>query len=139
LQRSLRFLQERLRPVHVQLGRFDANQVSGRLRDDPVRPEHLSQLRDEVLERSRGRSRRLLAPKRFDQPVGGDRSPRVEQEQREEGAVLGAAELQSCVFAGNLERAEQAEVLTVSYGDHLAFCRRIAPGCLRVNGPKRHR
>ena len=92
---DLRLLQERLRPVHVQLGRVDANQVAGRLRDDPVGAEHLSQLRDEVLERGRGRSRRLLAPERLDQPVGGDRSPRVEQEQREEGALLRAPELQS--------------------------------------------
>ena len=132
---DLRLLQERLRAVHVQLGGVDANQVSGRLRDDPVRSEHLAQLRDEVLERRPRRSRRLLAPERFDQPVGGDRPPRVEQEQREEGALLRASKLERRIFAGHLERAEQAVVLTVSYADHLAFCRRIAPGCQCVNRP----
>ena len=62
--------------VEVELARVDAEHVSGRLGDDPVGPEQLAQLRDEVLERRRRRPRRLLAPERVDQPVGRDRLAR---------------------------------------------------------------
>ena len=73
-------------------------------------PEELPELRDEVLERGRSRAGRVLAPERVDQPIGRDRAPRVEQEQREQGALLRASELHERCLGTHLERTEQPEL-----------------------------
>ena len=106
-------VEECLHTIHVELGRSDSDQVAGRLRHDQVRPEEFSELGDEVLERGRSRARRVLAPEGIDQPIGGDRAPRVQQKQREQAALLRAPELQGVSVATHLERTEQAEIEAV--------------------------
>src|SRR5439155_23773372 len=85
--------EQRMHPVHVELQRLDSKQVPRRLGHEEIGPEMLAELGDEVLKRGRRRARRVLAPESIDQPVGGDRAARVDQEQCKQCALLRASEL----------------------------------------------
>ena len=91
--------------------------VAGRPRLDPFRAEGLSELRHVDLEhlvRARGHR---IGPDRLDERLDGDDAPRVEQEAGEERARLADREVDdSAVLAGDLERAEQAEVAHAAKG-----------------------
>ena len=60
---------EALEAIEVELALFDAQRVARRLREQPICPEHFSQLRDVALEGFRRRFRRLLAPEVLGQPA----------------------------------------------------------------------
>ena len=94
----------------LRLERVDSKQVSRRFRHEQVRPELLAKLRDEVLERGRGRSRGLLAPERIDQAIGRDRAARIDEQQGKESPLLRASELNRTAVSAHLERAQKAEL-----------------------------
>ena len=76
----------------IELLGVEPHEVAGRARLDHVRAERLPQLRDEVLQRRRRGRRRVALPQRLDEPVERDDPSCVEQEHREERALLRAAE-----------------------------------------------
>ena len=128
-RRRLRVVEERLRPVHVELARLDAQQVPGRLGDDHVGAKQLPELRDEVLERRWSGTRRLFAPERVDQPVGGDGTPGVEQEQREQSTLLRASELQEFSVAADVERTEKTEIHLPPFAGGSRAAGSLSTGC----------
>ena len=96
--------------LEVDLVRIGAEQVAAGLRDDAVAAEGLAQLRDVHLQRLAGGRRRRVLPKRVDQALARDGAVRLEQEQREQRALLVAAELEHSPVVDNLEPAEEAEL-----------------------------
>jgi hypothetical protein len=69
-------------------------------------PEHLPELGDVDLERGRGGLRRGPVPELVDQPVSRDDPVRLEEQEGEQPALLGAAERQRTTVLDGLERAE---------------------------------
>jgi hypothetical protein len=59
--------------------------------------------------------RRVAAPDLIDQALGRDRLVRVEQEQREDGALLRPAQRERAVVGARLEGAEQAVLQRPSF------------------------
>jgi len=98
---------ECLEPREVELVGSDPEHVAGRMRDEDVRPERLSQRRDEVLQRPEGLGGRLLPPERLDDAVGREHFVRVQEQQRQQRARLRSAE-HGRIDPGNLERPEDA-------------------------------
>ena len=90
-----------LEPHGIDLFGRDVEDVPGRAGDEDarrrsgsaVRFEGPSQVRDVRLQRRRGRGRWLTVPELVDEPVDRDDPPRLEEEERQERAVLGRAEL----------------------------------------------
>ena len=105
-----------LEPHGIDLFGRDVEDVPGRAGDEdarrrpgsPVRFERPSQVRHVRLQRRRGRGRWLTVPELVDEPVDGDDPTRLEQEQREEGAVLGRAEVDRAAFGDHGQRARAA-------------------------------
>ncbi len=93
----------------VQFVAFQAHEVAGRLRDDAVGSEELSELGDGVLERRRCGPRRFLAPEPVDETVGGDDIARVEEQEREQRALIAASEPHRRPTIENLERSKDPE------------------------------
>ena len=112
---ALRLGHEPLEAVGIDALRIDDELVAGlACHDDaaavqaPV--ERLAQPRDLDLDRLRGRRRSPRAPELVDQPVGAERLVRVEQEQREEGALLPPPERDDAALVEDLEWTEDVEV-----------------------------
>ena len=76
----------------IDLIRSDVEYVARRACVENVAPQRPAQASDGVLERRGRRLRRLLAPERVDEPVGGDDPAGLEHEDGEERALLGASE-----------------------------------------------
>jgi hypothetical protein len=75
--------------VQVELvGLGELEDVAVRPGDDHVCAEHLAQLGDVHLDGLAGSLGRLLAPKRVDQPLVGDDLARVQQQHRQQPALL---------------------------------------------------
>ena len=74
-----------------------------------VLPERLAQAGDVHLQRGAGGLGRVVAPELVDQPLGRDDAVRLEQQQREHGALLARAEIQRDAVTVGLERPEQSE------------------------------
>src|SRR3954467_11048764 len=72
-------LQQGVEELEVESSRGDVEPIARRLRLEKLRPERLTQLRDEVLQRGNRRSGRLLTPERVDQPVLRDDPTGFEQ------------------------------------------------------------
>lgn len=85
---------EALETVEVELAHVDSQRVPGRPALDALLPERLPQLRDENLEALVCSRRRLLLPDRLDQPVARDDSVRLQQEHRQEDALLLSAQIE---------------------------------------------
>ncbi len=81
-------LRQGLEAFEVELAVGDANQGAGRPRDDQVAAERLPQLGDVNLERRRGRLRLLDAAQLLDQAVTRDGLDGVQEQKRQEGALL---------------------------------------------------
>src|SRR5258706_10630933 len=96
--------------LEVDFARIGAEQVAAGLRDDAVSAESLAQLRDVHLQRLAGGRRRLVPPQRVDQPLARDGAVRLEQEPREQRALLLPAQLERAPVVDHLERAEETEV-----------------------------
>src|SRR4029450_2547623 len=102
-------------PIEIELTRPDAQSIAGRLRLDDFWAERLSQLRDEVLQGGRRRPRRLLTPDRVDQTINRDNPPGLEQEQRQNCALLLAAQQEGTRLIGDLEWSEDSKVSHVTF------------------------
>ena len=68
--------------------------------------EGLSQLGDVDLDRVRRRPRRILRPEQLDQPLRCDQFARVQEQHRQEGALLGRAQLGDRSAVSHLQRTE---------------------------------
>ena len=101
--------------VEIELARPDAQPISRSLRLQHLGPEGLSQLRDEVLQRRRRSSWRLLAPERVDQPVDRDDPARFEQEHRQHRPLFQAAEQERACLVGDLEWTENSKIRHVTF------------------------
>ena len=123
-------LQQRSEAIAVELTRLDDQEVAvpARLQALPLaeRPTHARDLRLDALD---GAGRRLVRPERLDEAVDRDDLVRMEQEHRNEEALLAAAEVDDCaVVTVHLERAEYPEFHWVfrSGGDRNTVSRRLA-------------
>ena len=101
---------ERLEPGEVDLRGIEHECVARGPGHEEVRPEQLTELRDRVLERRRRRPGRVLAPETVDEPLGGDRLVRPQEQQREHGPLVAAAERHDPTAVDDLERAEDPEL-----------------------------
>src|SRR5262249_51322516 len=81
-----------LEALEVELAGLDPRGVARASAFDAVRAECLAHPRDIGVERLAGIVGRLLAPDPVDQPVARDALVRVEEEDREQGALLRATE-----------------------------------------------
>jgi len=79
---GLRFVNERLEAVGIQLTRSDAQHVSGRPPFEPVGAEHPAKVRHVALEGLAGGVRRVVSPYLVDQVLGGHDVVRMEKEAR---------------------------------------------------------
>jgi hypothetical protein len=82
-------------------------------RRDPgrtLRFQQPTQVRDVGLHRREGLRRRLRAPQLLDQTVEGDHRARVEQQDRQDGALLRAPEDQRPSRVEDLQRPEDVEL-----------------------------
>ena len=105
-----------LETVHVDRAPVDAQHVARRPRLEHVGPEELPQLRDQVVQRRRCRSRRLLAPQLVDQPFARYELAGPQQEQeREQGALALPRQREELPRARDLERAQKPKL------EHLAL------------------
>ena len=93
----------------VELLGLEPHEVARRARLDHVRAERLPQLGDEVLERRRRGRGRIVLPQRLEETVGRDDPSRLEQQHREQRALLRAAELDRLSVSTGLERTEDGE------------------------------
>jgi hypothetical protein len=94
----------------VELPVLEPHRVPGRLRDDHISPEHLAELRDVHLDRRRCSLRRLVAPELVDQAVTRNGLVGTEEQERQEPALLRAAELQDPALVLDFQRSEDAEL-----------------------------
>ena len=99
-----------LEAVAIELSRLDRNAVGAADGADRVSRELLAQRRDAVLQDLGGGRRRILAPELVDDHVAGERLVRVEEEQRQDRALLGAAERELSLAVERLKRPEDAVV-----------------------------
>ena len=100
---------EPLEAAEVDLVGRDVEHVPGVPGDEHVGAERLAQERDVVLERVPGRPRRALAPELLDQAVGRDRLGGVQEQRREERAVLAPRQVDRLPAVERFERAEYSE------------------------------
>ena len=94
----------------VELVGTDAEDVSGRARREAVGAQVLAQPRDVHLDGLRRRRRRIVAPQRGLDPVERHRLVRVQQEEREDRALLRASQCDRAAALGDLQRPEESEV-----------------------------
>ena len=111
LERSPPLGQQPLEAVQVELAGLDVHEVAGRAREeDRVGAERLAQPRHVDLERVARRRRRVLGPQLLDQAVAGDDPVGLQQQDRQQRALLRAAEREPAPVRADLERTEDAEV-----------------------------
>ena len=99
-----------LEAIEVQLVGHDLEHVAGRPPRYATVSERLAQPRDVVVERVGGGRWRALSPDAVDQPVARDGGVRVQQQDREERALLGPAQRQVLTVSLDRERPEYREV-----------------------------
>jgi len=116
-----RALDQGTEPIEIQLAGPNIHPVTGRFGLEDLRSECLPQLRDEVLQRGDGGSRRLLAPERVDETVGRHDAAGLEQQEGENGALLQAAEKDRARLLIHLQRSEDSELR------HVTFVTRLLP------------
>jgi hypothetical protein len=104
------FAEQLLEPSEVELVGLDRQHVARRLCEQYLRPKHLPELGDRVLERGSRRSRRLLAPHLVDQPLGRDRLVCPQEQEGEHGALISAADRDRNALRRHLERSQDPEV-----------------------------
>ena len=90
----LALLSEPLKTGQVELALFHPQQVARLPGRDPLLAEHLPEPRDVHLERLLRGLRRSVLPQAVGQPVGRDDAVRVEEEHRQERALLRPAEIE---------------------------------------------
>ena len=88
----------------------DAQAVPRGPRGQDFGPEGLAELRDEILERRRGRPRRVLAPDIVDEAIGRNHLVRTDDQRREESPLLLPRQGHNLPFADDFQRAEDSEL-----------------------------
>jgi hypothetical protein len=101
---------ESFEPKGVEFGISHLQDVAGRLSDNDLRAQQLSQLRDLVLERRHGRPRRLLTPELVDEPVSRDGFPGMDEQYGEQRALLSPPKRQCLAVTLDHEWAKDAEL-----------------------------
>jgi hypothetical protein len=94
----------------VELVRLKTDEVARRLAVDAIRTDDLAEARDVVVERMRRARRRPFPPQAVDQAIAGDDLVRVEQEDREERALLRPSERKLTTVVPYLDGAENSEL-----------------------------
>ena len=111
LERSPPLGQQPLEAVQVELAGLDVHEVAGRAREeDRVGAERLAQPRHVDLDGVARRRRRVLGPQLLDQAIAGDDPVGLQQQDRQQRALLRAAEREPVPVRADLERTEDAEV-----------------------------
>jgi hypothetical protein len=103
-------LEQRLEAARVDRLRLDAEQVARRAGHDQAVSERAANLRDGVLEHLRGRRRRLLSPEAVHEPVARDDLVRVQDQQREQGPLPAARELDRPAVHHQLQWTQDPEL-----------------------------
>ena len=101
---------EPLEAARVDRVRRDAEHVAGRTGLEELGAEHPAQPRDAVLDVGRRRARRRIAPQLLDQRVDRDDLVGVDQQERQQRPLLGAAERQRFAGRDGFQRPQQAKV-----------------------------
>ena len=102
--------EERLEATRVDLRGIDLELVARRASQKPVTAEQLAQTRDVELHHRRGGRWRPLAPERVDQLVGRDGLVRPQEQRRQQGALLTAAERDRLTALDGFERPQEQEL-----------------------------
>ena len=113
--------EERLEAARVDLRGIDLELVACRASQKPVAAEQLAETRDVELHDRRGGRWRPLAPERIDQLVGRDGLVRSQEQRRQEGALLAAAERNRIAVFDGFERSQKQEL------DHHGRLSRVNP------------
>ena len=108
--RNLGLLAEPLEARHVELVRIDTEHIPRRSRQHPIVTDRLAQMRDVDVERLRCARRLALAPEVVPQPFCRDDLVRVQEQDRQQGSLLRAAEREESRFAADLKRPEDPEL-----------------------------
>ena len=102
--------EERLEAARVDLGGTDLQLVSRRPGQQSVTSEQLAETRDVELYHRRGGRWRPLAPERIDQLVGRDHLVWPQEQHRQQGALLAAAERDRPAALDGFERPQEQEL-----------------------------
>ena len=105
-RKRLSLADQRLEAMEIDSAGVDAKHVAPRPRNEEVAAEVLTQSRHVVVQRRRCVRREPLAPELLDQTIGSDDFVRVEDQQRQQRAALGATYVDRLAVAENLERSE---------------------------------
>jgi hypothetical protein len=103
---TTRLRHQPLESSEIELVPIDAQDVAGRASGEHVAAERLAQPPDLDLDDLRRGRRRTFPPEPVDQLVGRDDLVRMQQEQREQRALLRSAERNPTVLVDHLDRAE---------------------------------
>src|ERR671923_957123 len=82
------FLLQALRALEIELVGFDAQEVAGRARHEPLLAEQLAELRHVYLQRLERGLGRLVFPERLDQAISRDDAVRVQEQHRQQRTLL---------------------------------------------------
>jgi hypothetical protein len=99
---------ERVQVERVPIGQLEG--VAGRARAEDRGRQRLAQVRDVDLDHLRRAVRRLVAPQGIEQRLDRDDAPGIEEEAREERALLAAPEDGWPSLDADLERPQDAEL-----------------------------
>jgi hypothetical protein len=99
-----------LETVQVELIRFQLHHVGVVARDQDVAAKRPPQARNPNLHRLPRRRRRRCAPELVDHAVDGNLLAGVQQEERQQGALLCTLDVYRPALAPDLERSEDAEL-----------------------------
>ena len=100
--------------LEVELLRRDLQPVPGRCGSHHIGPQRLPELRDEVLQRGDGSRRRALSPQQVDQSVGRDDASGIQQQDCQDGALLGPPIGRSLPSTKTSSRAKDPELQHVT-------------------------
>ena len=104
------FPRESLEARQIELVGLELEDVAGGPGEQAGGPEQLAQLRDGVLQRGGGRAWWVLPPELVDEPLRRHHFVHTQEEERQERALISAAEQNGFVPVENLERTEDPEL-----------------------------
>ena len=107
---TVRFFDQPLESFDVERARLDDDKVTRSSRDDGVATQRFPELRNVDLQRSRSRFGRCAVPERVDQAIARDDAVRVQEEKREQRALLRAAKAEQPAALDDLQRTEDPEL-----------------------------
>ena len=105
-----------LEALGIELARLDSEHVARRLGYEHLAAQRPPEVGDVPLDDLAGGRRRIAAPEPLDQPVGRHDLVPVQQQDREQGALLAAAEGDRPAALGNLQGPKDAVFHTSSRG-----------------------